>query len=49
MSDAPESGAPRSGEMDKPDEANDEEFGGDEVTDVTPPNAEEGEEAPEAD
>jgi hypothetical protein len=34
--------------MDAPDEANEEEFAGDEVTEATPPNAEEGEEAPEA-
>lgn len=52
VSDSPhttsDGGAPPSDEMDAPDEANEEDFTADEVTEATPPNAEEGEEAPEA-
>lgn len=52
MSDAsetqPDAGAPTPPEMDVPDEANEDEFTGDEVTEATPPNAGEGEDAPEA-
>lgn len=48
MSDAPEtaldSGVPTPAEADMPDETHE-----DEVTEATPPNPEEGEEAPEAD
>lgn len=51
MSDAPApDGAPRTpDEMDTPGNADEAEFSGDEVTEATPPNAEEGDEAPEAD
>ena len=38
----------RPAEMEIPDDADEDEFAGDELTEATPPDAEEGEEAPEA-
>ena len=47
MSDAPDGGVPTP-EMEPPDGADEDEFAEDEVTEATPPHAEEGEETPEA-
>jgi len=47
MSGTPEDGPPIP-EMDPPEGADEDEFSEDEVTEATPPDADEGEEAPEA-
>ena len=52
MSDAPSTpngGEPTPTEMEMPEDVNGDESPEDEITETTPPNAEEGEEAPEAD
>jgi hypothetical protein len=52
MSDARKTGregdASTSAGMEMPEDANEEDFSEDEITEATPPNAEDGEKAPEA-
>jgi hypothetical protein len=48
MSAASEGDASTSAGMEMPEDADDEEFSEDEITEATPPDPEEGEDAPEA-